>query len=188
MTPTQRSMRHLINQDTIDVAYFRYARHRKTPTLSNFYAEARRGDCVGEGAWGMTPTQRSLKYVRGLGWEAQVVEHFNTFAGVRVDLWGCIDILCLLPNHGGVTGIQTCRTDDMSTRIHKIDASATMLRFVRAGNRLLVIGWAQRGPRGKRKLWQPRVVEAGISEFYGRPPELKWWTWEDGKTVAGAAP
>lgn len=122
----------------------------------------------------MTPTQRSLAFVRKMGWDAAVVERWNPHARIRQDLFGCVDILCLLPNRGGVTGIQTTSGDNVSARCQKIAAEPRMVRWVRAGNGLYVHGWAKRGPRGKRKLWTCRVVEDRVKENYGSEPVLVW--------------
>ena len=42
----------------------------------------------------MTPTQRTLKALRNDGWHCEVVEHWNSFAHKRVDLFNC-DILAI---------------------------------------------------------------------------------------------
>ena len=122
----------------------------------------------------MSPTQRSLAHVRKLGWTAQVVERWNQYAGVRQDLFGAIDVLCLLPTRGGCTGIQSTTGSNVSKRCRKIEDEPIMARWLQAGNGLLVHGWAKRGPRGKAKRWSLRAVEAKLVACYGQPLRIEW--------------
>ena len=103
----------------------------------------------------MTPTQRSLAECKRRGWEpAQVVERWNAFARVRIDLFGCIDLVAVSPERG-IVGIQATSTANVPARIHKIQTQCNeaISAWVRAGAVLFVWGWAKRGGRGKRKLW-----------------------------------
>ena len=47
----------------------------------------------------MSPIQRTLKWLRDHGYEAQKTEHFNWHAKVRQDLFGFIDVLAVDPDH-----------------------------------------------------------------------------------------
>jgi hypothetical protein len=47
----------------------------------------------------MSPIQRTLKWLRDRGYEAQKTEHFNWHAKVRQDLFGFIDVLAVSENH-----------------------------------------------------------------------------------------
>ena len=49
--------------------------------------------------------QRSTAELRRRGWQYQIVEIWNPYAHIRVDLFGFIDILALSPD--GIVGIQT---------------------------------------------------------------------------------
>ena len=102
-----------------------------------------------------SPTQRSLKELRECGWTAQVVERFNPHARVRVDLFGCIDIVAIDPA-GGIVGIQACAGASHSARKAKIMAEPKMGQWLNAGGRVELWSWAKRGPRGKRKVWTLR--------------------------------
>jgi hypothetical protein len=102
---------------------------------------------------GMSPTARSLATLRAEGWTAQVVERFNPGARVRVDLFGCIDILAIRDDQPGVLGIQACVTGDQAKRLAKIAEEPRIFTWKQAGNTIEVWGWAKRGPRGKRKVW-----------------------------------
>ncbi len=103
-----------------------------------------------------SPTQRSLKYLRETGWDAEVVERWNSYARRRVDLFNCIDIVAL--RDGELAGVQTT-SQSGSSRIAKIKDEKLMRAWLRAGGTLYVHGWAKRGPRGKRKVWTVRVVK-----------------------------
>lgn len=102
---------------------------------------------------GTSPTQRSLAYVRNIGGIAAVVEHWNPHVKIRQDLFGCLDVVGLLPNAARTIGIQACVTGDQQKRIAKILAEPRARAWVACGNALECHGWAKRGERGKRKLW-----------------------------------
>jgi hypothetical protein len=105
----------------------------------------------------VTPTQRTLARCRAQGWPVQVVERYIPQARRRVDLFGAIDLVALdgLP---GVLGIQACSGGDAATRMAKARALPEIAAWVGAGNRFEVWAWRKVGPRGKRKLWEVRIV------------------------------
>ena len=135
----------------------------------------------------MSPTQRSLQYLRKSGYVCQVVEHWVAMrgagqrpgAGIRRDLFGFIDILALLD--GQVLAVQCTAKSGVSARLRKItgrqrlpddpeerakaeEAAAWFERCVReclkAGWTIAVHGW-EKGDR------QPRieyVTEADLSQ------------------------
>lgn len=112
-----------------------------------------------------SPTQRSLKKLRGDGYICQTVERYCSFSRRRIDLWGCIDILCLHQDHGGVTGIQTTSASNLSSRKGKILKSEEMELFLECGNRLILHGWRKGGPRGKRKVWICNEDQIRLADF-----------------------
>jgi hypothetical protein len=107
----------------------------------------------------MSPTQRSLAWLRRRGATAAVVERYNPHAKRRVDLFGFIDLVAL-DGGQGVLGIQTTSADHVSHRLAKLreECAEAMERWLNAGNRLVIHGWAKQGPRGRRKLWTLREV------------------------------
>ena len=114
-------------------------------------------------------TSRTLEYLRNKGWEAGIVERFNSFAGrrgVRQDLFGVIDIVALGDNK--IIGVQSCGSS-FSKHDKKILDNPLALRWLRSGGRLLLIGWGKvklkRGSKAMR--WQPRVKEYKIKDFKG---------------------
>ena len=102
----------------------------------------------------MTPTQRSLKLMRDRGYSCDIVERWNPYARIRQDLWGFCDVLCLTP--GQIVAVQTTSGANVSARLRKIAASPRIADVLSAGVRVVVHGWAKRGPRGKAKKWTCR--------------------------------
>ncbi len=96
-------------------------------------------------SWGLTKgisnTSRTLEYVRSQGWEADIVERFNPYAGKfgqRKDLFGVIDIICL--TESGIAGIQSCG-QAFSEHDKKILDEPKALKWLEKGGRLMLIGW-----------------------------------------------
>jgi len=110
-----------------------------------------------------SPTQRSLKVLRDDGFTAQVVEKWNPYAKIRQDLFGFIDIVAV--GGLGIVGVQTTTTVNMSARRKKIIESEAAQKWLAAGGKIEVHGWAKRGPRGKRKTWQVSVYHVTEQDF-----------------------
>ena len=107
----------------------------------------------------MTPTQRSLAKLRAEGWVPYVVERWNPFAHIRQDLYGFIDIVAIKSGNPGVLAIQTTTTDNIQSRITKSKENPNLSIWLSGGNKFKVWGWAKRGDRGKRKLWELKEIE-----------------------------
>lgn len=86
----------------------------------------------------VSPTQRTLKYLRAAGYVCQVVERWNPFAKVRQDLFGVIDIVAL--GASGILGVQCTSSPNVSARLSKIAASDAAKRWLECGGSLWVIG------------------------------------------------
>lgn len=106
-------------------------------------------------------TSRTFTWLRtDHAWHAEVVERWNMGAGVRQDLFGCIDAIAL-PRRviGPVLALQITSTG-VSERCRKIEATPRMTLWVRCGSRLAVVGWRKlKGPGSKVARWTPRIVE-----------------------------
>lgn len=92
--------------------------------------------------------------------QAQVVERWNAYAKVRIDLFDCIDIVAV--HEGvGVLGIQACAGASHAARRDKAIASERLLRWLGAGGRFEVWSYSKvnGGKRGGRKLWKLRREE-----------------------------
>jgi hypothetical protein len=101
----------------------------------------------------MSPTARSLKYLRQLGYYAEVVERWVSRLNVRRDFLHCIDILAFKPG-APVIGIQATSAGNVSSRLNKAKARLELALWLRAGCSFEVWGWKQIGER-----WHVRRVE-----------------------------
>jgi hypothetical protein len=97
-----------------------------------------------------SPTQRSKKYLEGLGYRVAIVERWNAFAKCRQDLFNIIDLLAMKDGEP-LLAVQTTTTPHLVERMHK--APETVKTWESTGNRFVFHGWAERGARGKKKAW-----------------------------------
>jgi hypothetical protein len=95
----------------------------------------------------MTPTARTLTALRRAGYVAAVVEKWIAQAGIRKDLFGCIDLVAVRRDEAGVLGVQATTLSNVSTRVEKAKGQAELRTWLAAGNRFEVWGWAQRSGR-----------------------------------------
>jgi len=86
----------------------------------------------------MSPTQRSLKYLRDEGYLVAIVEHWQPFARIRKDLWGWADLLAI--KRGEVLAVQVT-SEGVASRVAKVTNSETIGRVREAGIRVEVHGW-----------------------------------------------
>lgn len=117
----------------------------------------------------MTPAKRSLDWCKQNRYVAQVVERWNPFARIRQDLFGFIDIVAITEWNEGILGIQATVTDKTSARLNKIlnnkDLKETLRVWLSAKNKFQIHGWAKRGPRGKRKLWELKRIPITLNDL-----------------------
>ncbi len=104
-----------------------------------------------------SPTQRTLEKMKSEGYMTAIVERWNAFAKIRNDLYGFIDVLCVRGNE--IVAVQTTSGSNVSARIAKIRSMENAIRWLAPSRRIIVHGWAKRGPRGKAKHWACRQVE-----------------------------
>ncbi len=100
-----------------------------------------------------SPTQLSLKKLREEGYTVQVVEYWNSFARIRIDLFGFIDIIALKGKE--VLAVQTTSASNMSARCKKIADHENVGVVREAGWTIHVHGWSQ---DDKRK-WHCKVKD-----------------------------
>ena len=92
----------------------------------------------------MSPTARTLKHLRELGYLPCVVERWIPGACVRKDCFGFADVLAIRSDRIGVLAVQATTDDNMSARLKKARALPELAVWLKAGNRFLVVGWKKR--------------------------------------------
>jgi hypothetical protein len=126
-------------------------------------------------------TERTLKALKKEGALCGMVERFNAHAGalqfridpltqrrigkrtgIRVDLFGIIDIIALFPDRRNVCGIQSCGTDFAAHKT-KILESAYAPIWLRYAD-LELWGWRPLKKNGK-KLYTPRIYKFSLVDW-----------------------
>lgn len=111
-----------------------------------------------------TPTQRTLRALRGQGRVVDIVERWIPAppprGGFRRDLFQCFDIIALEPGRG-IVGVQSCG-QAFSEHWRKLtdgEGTANMIEWLKAGGHAELWGWrkvkVKRG--GKAVRWEPRI-------------------------------
>lgn len=100
----------------------------------------------------LSPTQRSLAYLREQGYRVAIVEHWNPHARIRQDLWGWCDLLAIRKNE--VLAVQVTASG-VAARIKKIEESDTIGMVRDAGIRVEVHGH-RKNSKGKYVM---RIVD-----------------------------
>lgn len=105
-----------------------------------------------------SPTTRTLKLLRDLGWTVGIVERWIPQARKRSDLWGFADLAALHPAHQSVLLVQTTSASNHAARRAKLLALPTVALAKQAGCMVQIISWAVRKPRGtKVRRWTARI-------------------------------
>ena len=108
----------------------------------------------------MSPTARSLKYLREEGFTAQVVERFNPYAKVRVDLFGIFDIIAM--GDETIVGIQVTSGSNHSAHRDKMNKSKELGEWIQCGGIAVIHSWSKKvkrnkdGSKSKVKAWTLR--------------------------------
>ena len=76
----------------------------------------------------MSPTSRSLKWLRDKGYTVAITERWNSYAKVRVDLFGFADLLCL--GDGEIIAVQVTSGANHSARRDKLNRLENVEKFV----------------------------------------------------------
>jgi len=111
----------------------------------------------------LTPTARSLAWLRQRGYLAGVVESWVPRANVRRDLFAFADILAAKAGEP-VLLVQTTSAANVAARLRKIQQTPAAALWLQVG-RIEIHGWAMRA--GK---WTPRVLEVLAGDL--QPLEL----------------
>lgn len=113
----------------------------------------------------MSPTARTIKYLRECGYVGDVVERFLPYAGkfgLRKDFLGFADLIVIRRDEG-IVAVQSTGSAH-SEHVRKLsdsECTENMLEWLSSGGRVQVISWRKvklkRG--GKAERWQPRIAE-----------------------------
>lgn len=103
--------------------------------------------------------QRALAQLRKSGYVPVVVEHWNSFAGIRQDLLGIIDILAFDPCLQIVVGVQVCGISDNAAHWRKLteDCKAESSLWLNCAGPLEIHAW-RKIKRGNRRVWAPKIT------------------------------
>lgn len=92
----------------------------------------------------MTPTARTLVFLRRLGFLPTVVESWVPHAELRRDLWGFADVLAIHPRDRLFLLVQTTSAANVSSRLTKARSKPELAMWLKAGGLFEVHGWSQR--------------------------------------------
>jgi hypothetical protein len=106
--------------------------------------------------------QRTLGLLRRLGWRAESVERFIPQIKRRRDLFRFVDVLAYRVNPPVTLAVQAYGRERAAhlERLFSDDrVREAMFDWVRGrpARYLVLVGWIKGGPRGRRKLWIPRI-------------------------------
>lgn len=111
-----------------------------------------------------SPTQRTLAYLRDLGYEATVCEYYNSFTRKRNDLYGFGDIIAFRDDETLL--VQATSTGNMRARVKKIhDIPAAWLWMGSPHRSLWVMGWKKYAQAVDRKFWRETIID--VKEEFG---------------------
>lgn len=116
-----------------------------------------------------SPTQKTLKECRRLGWIPTVVERHVVHARKKFDAFGFGDVL-VIDDEAGSLLIQA--TSDQSgghgpARVRKILAEPRAKAWLERGNRIQVWAWRKlkKKPGHGNRIWFPKISEVTLEDF-----------------------
>lgn len=141
----------------------------------------------------MTPTERSLAHLRKEGFTVQKVERWQSFfgrttggghagagrGGLRIDLFGCIDLIAMKQGQG-IVGIQCGAISGHSGHVRKILEEPRAKEWIQCGGRLIVHSWGKQKAGTARLHYVLKEQEFGVNEAWVEKPEQTEKETEDG--------
>ena len=102
----------------------------------------------------LSPTQLTLKRLKENGYTTvAITEHWNSFARIRQDLFGCIDILAL--KDGDTLAIQCTTYGNRLARVKKISENVHLENMRKCNWSIEVWGWR----KNKSNKWEVNVID-----------------------------
>jgi hypothetical protein len=117
----------------------------------------------------MTPTARTLDYLRRAGYLADVVERFLPAVNRKRDCFGVGDVLAVHPAGRAVLLVQATTGDHVADRLRRIQARPETPGLLKAGVGVEVWGWSLRAGRWTVRRVAVRVEDLAAVELTPRP-------------------
>ena len=99
-----------------------------------------------------SPTQLTLKNLRERGYMSEVVEHWNSFARIRQDLFGIIDVIGV--GNGETIAVQSTSYTNTSARQKKMMDSIALPEIRDANWKVEIHGWHK-----VKNRWKVRIID-----------------------------
>lgn len=109
----------------------------------------------------ISPTQRSLKHLRELGYTVAITEKWNPHARIRQDMFGFVDLLAIRDRE--TIAIQTTSSSNISARRMKINEHENLPKVLSAGWKVIIHGW-RKNCKGKWVLSEKNVSNSHLFE------------------------
>lgn len=122
----------------------------------------------------MSATARTLALMRKDGYHVWIVEKTIPFRGIKLDAFGFMDILAYRPNDPVVVAVQSTVGSHHAEHLRKYESKPNVQKLILdwvTKHKFLIVSWTKMGPRGKRKLWTPRIEEITAETFEKCPPD-----------------
>jgi hypothetical protein len=115
----------------------------------------------------VTPTARTLKLLRAEGLVVDIAERWNPFSRTKRDLFNFADLIGLDVARKSMWAVQATSMSNMGARVKKIrgECREAATAWIGCGGKILLVGWAKRGPRGGRKIWTPVRKEITLADL-----------------------
>src|SRR3990167_540279 len=111
----------------------------------------------------LSPTARTLRFLKQKGIICDVVERFNPYIGkfgARIDTFHFIDVLALDPIKG-IVAVQCCGQTGHAEHKRKILENEIAPEWIKSGGKIELWSWSKRKLKrgGKAIRWTPKVEE-----------------------------
>lgn len=113
----------------------------------------------------MTPTQRSLAFLKADGWTVAVVEKWNPHVRIRQDLFGFADLIAMRP--GAIPILVQCTSTGWASRVAKILEAPLAAVALRSGFQIEVHGWRKlKTNRGRWTIKRLPITETDLENVH----------------------
>lgn len=114
----------------------------------------------------MTPTARTTKFFRELGFVVERVEQRIPHSFITRDFIGAADLIAFQPDVG-ILALQVTSGANHAARKDKVMSEPRVRSWLQSGGRFEIVSWVKQGARGQRKLWVCRREEIKSVNIYG---------------------